>query len=117
MSDLLAHGRDVFKGTNGISHAVLFASYFIYEIIFCFLFKGIYFYWSVFTSKDRLWFSAGSWLVLHGVVSLQTGRGMFTSVRSQDLETAVTNSTFKVKLPVLLLNSCPSNQTLAMSLK
>lgn len=84
---------------------ILFASYFIHAFFFfCFLSKGMYLYQSVLAGEDCLWFSAGSWLVLHGAASLQTGRGMFTSVQSQDLETAATSSTFKVKLPVLLFN-------------
>ncbi len=67
--------------------------------------------------KAILLFSVGSWLVLHGVVSVETGRGMFTGVRSQGPEIAVTSSIFKVRFGVLLLNLWPLYQTLAMYLR
>lgn len=56
-----------------------------------------------------LLFSGGSWLVLHGVVSVETGRGMFTNVQSQGPETAATSWIFKVRLGVFFcLTSLPN---------
>lgn len=42
-------------------------------------------------------FFLGSWLVLLGVVTVKTGRGIFTNVPSQDPKTAVISSIFKVR--------------------
>lgn len=64
-----------------------------------------------------LLFSVGSWLVLHGVVSVKTRRGMFTSVQSPGPEITVTSSIFKVRFGVLLFHLWPLYQTLAMYLK
>lgn len=52
-------------------------------------------------------FSAGSWSVLRGVATVETGREMFTSVPSQGPETAVTNSISKVRFDFLSFDLCP----------
>lgn len=63
--------------------------------------------WYLFTWVGKGWillFSVGSWSVLHGAVTVTTGRGMFTSVQSQGPETAVTSSISKVRFDFLLFN-------------
>lgn len=60
-------------------------------------------------------FSAGSWLVLRGVATAETGREMFTSVPSQAPETAVTNSISKVMFAFLSLDLCPLLLTIQRS--
>lgn len=59
-------------------------------------------------------FSVGSWLVLLGVDTVKTGKEMFTSVQSQDPQTAAPNSAFKVNFALKLFKLPFLSQTLGL---